>query len=86
MRYCEFDENGYIIGIGTGAGGVEIDKARYDAVIAALALKPAETDTVDYKLKTDLTWESYQVEPLEPTPQEIESDYAEAGRILLGVV
>lgn len=85
MRYCEYNENGYVIGVGTGAGGIEVDKARHDAVIAALVSKPAETETIDYRLKEDLTWEPYEVEPT-PEPEPDESDKAAAYDILVGEV
>ena len=66
MRYYKQIENGYIMAIGTGGGETEITSAEYDEIMAAIQNKPPTTETIDYRLKEDLTWEQYQVEP--PVP------------------
>lgn len=81
MRYYKLIENGYITAIGTGAGGEEITAAEYDEIMTTIHNKPAETATLKYRLKTDMTWESYEVEP-EPPSDEI--DDSEALGIILG--
>ena len=82
MRYYKLIENGYIIAIGTGgATGTEIMSAEYDDIMSLIQNKPTETETIKYRLKTDLTWEQYEVEP-EPPSDEI--DDSEALEILLG--
>lgn len=63
MRYYKLIENGYIVAIGTGGGGVEITDAEYNAILSAIHNKPPRTGTTDYHLKTDLTWEEYEREP-----------------------
>jgi len=81
MRYYKLIENGYIMAIGTGGGGTEITAAEYDEIMAVIHNKPPETETIDYRLKTDLTWEQYEKE----TPAEEEELTAEeALDILLG--
>lgn len=81
MRHYKAIEGGYILAIGTGGGYEEITAAEYDEIMAVIQDKPAATDTTDYRLKTDLTWEAYQIEPPDPDP---ELDEAEALAIILG--
>lgn len=78
MRYWKSENDGYISTVGTGDGGVEIVKAEYDNIMTAISNKPQSTDTRGYRLKTDLTWEEYQIEPSD------EIDDSEALEILLG--
>ena len=81
MRYFEVIENGYILAIGQGSGNIEIDEDRYNAILDIIHNKPAATDTTDYRLKTDLTWEPYEIDPPDPDP---ELDDSDALDILLG--
>lgn len=81
MRHYKLIEDGYISAIGTGGGGTEITVAEYDQIMAVIHTKPERTETTDYRLKTDLTWEAYTVEP--QTDDEEISD-KEALGILLG--
>lgn len=66
-------EQGYIISIGTGKGGTEITEAEYNSILDVIRSKPHGTDTEDYRLKEDLTWEAYPIEPVpyEPTAEEL---------------
>ena len=84
MRYFIQQFNEYILGVGEGSGGVEITESEYNEILSVIHNKPQATATTDYRLKTDLTWESYEKEP-EPEPEPDDSDYATAGRILMGV-
>ena len=81
MRYYKEIENGYIIAIGTGGNGTEIAEAEYDEIMAVIQAKPQRTETADYHLKADLTWEEYEREE-EPIPDEIDAE--EALDILMG--
>ncbi len=81
MRYYKQILDGYILGIGTGSGFDEITEAEYEDIKTAIAAKPARTDTTDYRLREDLTWEAYPVEPPDPDP---EVDEAEAFDIIFG--
>ena len=83
MRYYLYLSDGYIVGIGTGAGGTEITEAEYNKIMGVIRNRPEETLTLGYRLREDLTWESYEREP-EPADDEI--DDAEALSILLGGV
>lgn len=58
MRYCKYLSDGYIIGIGTGAGGVEITKKEYDVIMGNIKRKPEDTEAVTHRLKENLTWEA----------------------------
>ena len=80
MRFYKLIDNGYITAIGTGGGGVEITEAEYDQIMGVIQTKPARTETKDYRLKLDLTWEEYD-RPPDPEPELGEE---EAFAILMG--
>lgn len=84
MRYFEVIENGYILAIGQGNGHIEIDEERYNTILSIIRNKPQRTETTDYRLKMDLTWEEYEFPP-EPEPEPDDTDKAEAYDILMGV-
>lgn len=81
MRYFKQIENGYILAIGTGGGGVAITEQEYNEIMSVIQQKPPRTETTDFRLKVDLTWEEYEVPP---EPPEGDIDDAEALNILLG--
>ena len=84
MRYNKQTSNNYVIAIGTGAGGTEITKAEYDEIMAIIQNRPA-AEGKGYRLKTDLTWEEYDLPP-EPEPSdEDELSDAEALNVIMGV-
>ena len=74
MRYYKIIDNGYILGIGTGAGGTEITQGEYDAIMSAIRVKPSDTGTIGYRLTTALTWESYEKEPVNTGLEEVDAD------------
>lgn len=77
-------QNNYILAIGTGAGGTEITKAEYDEIMAIIQNRPA-AEGKGYRLKTDLTWEEYDLPP-EPEPSdEDELSDTEALNVIMGV-
>ena len=82
MRYFKLIDNGYIIAIGTGGGGTEIIEAEYNELMAVIQNRPQQTDTIGYRLRTDLTWEEFEVEPIDPADEEL--DPQEALDILMG--
>lgn len=84
MRYFKSISDGYIYTIGQGNGGIEITEAEYSEIKGLIATRPAETELIGYRLKTDLTWEQYEKDPPEP-PEPTDSDKAEAYDILMGV-
>jgi hypothetical protein len=82
MRYYKLIRDGYIISIGVGECGVEISKEEYDSIKSVFETYPYK-DGYYYKLKLDLTWEEHESEVVEIEPTETE--YSEAGKILMGV-
>lgn len=80
MKYFKQIIDGYIVGISKGGHGVEITESEYNEIMTIIRTHPQETETIGYRLKTDLTWESYEKEP-QPEP---EIDDIEAMSILLG--
>lgn len=81
MRYYKQIFDGYILAIGTGNGFEEITETEYEDIKSAIAAKPQRTDTTDYRLRDDLTWEAYEIDPPDPDP---EVDDAELLNILMG--
>lgn len=81
MRYYKQISDGYILAIGTGNGGAEITEDEYNAILDLIRTKPQATETTDYRLREDLTWEEYEVEPPDPDP---DIDDAELLHILMG--
>lgn len=82
MRYYKHIENGYILAIGTGGNGTEITETEYNEIMSVIQTKPARTETTDYHLRQDLTWEAFEVEPVDPTEEELGAE--EALEILMG--
>lgn len=81
MRYYKTIVDNYITAIGTGGSGTPINEQEYNAILTAIQNKPARVGDIDYRLKTDLTWERYERhDPVEPE----ELDPEEAMNILLG--
>ena len=68
MRYNKTIDSGYIISIGTGSGGTEITEQEYAEILAIIRNKPTAREGFDYRLKTDLTWEEYELPHVEPEP------------------
>ena len=83
MRYYKQIIDNYLTAIGTGPGNTEITEAEYNQILSIIQNRPQSEDK-GYKLKTDLTWEEYDLPP-EPEPSdEDELSDAEALNILLG--
>lgn len=75
--------NGYIIGL-SEITGEDISAAEKESILTAIESRPTPQAGYSYRLKTDLTWEAYDLSP-EPEPSdedEISTD--EALNILLG--
>ena len=70
MKYYKIISDGYILAIGTGNGGTKITESEYNEILAVIHAKPTRTDTTDYRLREDLTWEAYEIEPPELDPEE----------------
>lgn len=70
MRYYKNIVNNYIDRVGIGSGGEEITEREYNQILAIIKTKPASTGTTGYRLRTNLTWEEYELEPIEPVEEE----------------
>jgi len=81
MKYYRVISGGYILAVGVDIGGEEITEAEYNELLGIIRSKPAATDTTDYRLRENLTWDSYEVEPPDPDP---ELDGEDVLEILLG--
>ena len=83
MRYYKTVKDGYILQIGTNTSGMEITEEEYNEILTVVKAMPKAADGYGYKLRTNLTWEEYQIEPqpYEPTDE----DKADGYDILMGV-
>lgn len=82
MRYFKSTtDDGIILTIGKGElpTGEEITRSEYEEIMSAIQSCP-HREGYGYRLKTDLTWEEYELPPL---PEE-DPDPEEALAILLG--
>ena len=70
MRYYKSIVNNYIDRVGIGSGGEEITEREYNQILAIIKTKPQASGTTGYHLKSDLTWEEYELEPIEPIEEE----------------
>ena len=82
MRYYKDIQDGFIVAIGTGSGGVEITEAEYQNIMAVIQDKPQRTETTDHHLTVNLEWVEY--ERIDPTDDEYEASAEEILDILLG--
>lgn len=83
MRYNKHISDNYIAAIGTGPGGTEITEAEYDEIMSIIQQCPNAAGK-GYRLKTDLTWEEYDLPPDPESSDDEELTDAEALNILLG--
>lgn len=74
MRYFKTIDNGYIISISTGCGGVEITKNEYENIKAAIRSAPKSDDGCAYALKEDFTWGLYDLQTEEMDEEATEAD------------
>ena len=87
MKYYKYINAGYIIAVGIGDAGMgeEIPNSEYNQIMAIIRTKPQRTETTDYRLREDLTWEVFEVRPApEPEQDFTVEDKAEAYDILIG--
>lgn len=68
MRHYKQTSADYIIAIGTGSGNTEISEVEYNNILTVIRNRPA-AEGKGYRLKTDLTWEAYDLPP-EPEPSD----------------
>jgi hypothetical protein len=84
MDYFKSVVDGYILGVSAGNGKTKITESEYNDILRVIHNRPSATETVDYRLREDLTWEEYEVEPDGDPPVTEDIDDAEALNIILG--
>lgn len=84
MRKHKYIEDGYIIQIGEGGGGVEIGDEEYAHIMEAIQNRPTPPEGYDYRLKADLTWELCTAEPAREADMDDEITGDEALNIIMG--
>ena len=83
MRYYKQIQDNYILAIGTGYGNDEISEQEYNEIMFIIRACPNEKGK-GYRLKTDLTWEEYDLPPVPEPSDDDEISTDEALNILLG--
>ena len=83
MRYYKQIQDNYILAIGTGYGNDEISEQDYNEIMSVIQSCPNEKGK-GYRLKTDLTWEEYDLPPMPEPSDDDEISTDEALNILLG--
>jgi hypothetical protein len=84
MRYYKILTDNRPSVIGIGDGGIEITEAEYNHIKSIIDSRPTAPEGFGYRLTPALEWELYALPPVEET-EPTEEEYAEAGKILLGV-
>ena len=80
--YKQLSDN-YILAIGTGYGNDEISEQEYNEIMSVIRSCPNEKGK-GYRLKTDMTWEEYDLPPMPEPSDDDEISTDEALNILLG--
>ena len=83
MRYYKNISDSYILAVGTGCGNDEISEQEYNEIMSVIRSCPNEKGK-GYRLKTDLTWEEYDLPPVPEPSDDDEISTDEALNILLG--
>ena len=81
--YYKIVQDGYVILFGRGSHAEQISKAEYDELSAAFQSRPTPPAGCGYRLKTDLTWELYEL-PAAPEDADPELTAEEALDIIVG--
>ena len=84
-KYFRVIEEDYIVLIGTGSGDDEISKEEYETILSVIHNRPTADPGYTYKLRTDLTWELWEVPVVEVDEEATEADYL-AALAALGVM
>lgn len=73
--------DGYVHAIGEGDSESPITEEEYNEILTAIRSRPTPPYGWDYQLREDLTWELYELPPVDPDPELTD---AEALAVLLG--
>lgn len=71
--FYKYINDKFIIGVGTGtgSGGEEITKQKYNSILDKINNRPEAPDGYSYRLTTAMEWELAEVPKNEPTAEEI---------------
>lgn len=83
MRYYKVENGDYLLSVGTGNVGEEITETEYDNIMDTIRSSPTATEGYGYRLKSDLTWEIYEL-PVMAEDADPELTAEEALDIILG--
>lgn len=71
----KYINNGYIIGVGSGAGaGEPITEDEYNEILGKINNRPTAPEGFTYRLTTALEWELCELPPLVENNEEFEED------------
>lgn len=86
MRYYKMIIDGYLVAVGSGSGGTEITAEEYAELLNIIRTRPVASEGYDYRLKSDLTWELYELLPV-PAPEDEDANEVDykAALAVLGV-
>lgn len=73
MRYYKQLSYNYLTAIGTGPGGEEITETEYNAIMDVIRNRPTAAGK-GYRLRSDLTWEEYDLPPEPEVPEELTTE------------
>lgn len=85
MAFYKLTEDSYITVIGTGNGGIEISESEYNEIMNVIRNRPS-AEGKGYRLRTDLTWEEYDLPPEPPPDPQEEISADELGQALEGIL
>lgn len=83
MRYYKIVDGDYLLAVGTGNGGEEITEAEYSNIVDMIRSGPTAQEGYGYRLKSDLTWELYEL-PVTAEETDPELTAEEAIDIIVG--
>ena len=83
MRYYKIVSGDYLLAVGAGNGGEEITEVEYNDIVDMIRSSPTVPEGYGYRLKSDLTWELYEL-PVTAEETDPELTAEEALDIILG--
>lgn len=74
--FYKYINDKYIIGVGTGSGGEEINEQEYNTILDKINNRPEAPEGYSYRLTTSMEWELAEIPKIEPIEEiiEIEED------------
>lgn len=83
VRYNKQLRDNFVTAIGTGSGDTEITETEYNQILSIIQNRP-QAEGKGYRLKTDLTWEEYDLPPEPELSDDDEISDDEALSIITG--